>query len=262
MSHLDLIRDNFIAKATHFARLVPGMSVEENPALVRVDSNLPSDTYNTVVIKMADFNAAKAVVEFYQNKNFPAAFWVFESPILLEIAQQLLDLQLITNEVNIAMSVDLKGIPTNYKAIPGFNIQLAATPMEMLAHANVLSSLFEPSAEAIQIRKYYQSIIPYYEPNTSPIQFFIGMHQEEVVSTGTLFFDQNSAGIYDIATKMNVRGKGFGSQMFQYLLQVAKNQGATTAVLQASPDGLGIYKKVGFQEVGSVKIFENLHLLQ
>ncbi|MFN7116917.1 MAG: GNAT family N-acetyltransferase [Saprospiraceae bacterium] len=262
MHQLELVRNNFIAKVSHFARFVPGMSVEATTTYVRVDCGLPSDTFNAVVITRADFNASKSILQYYQIKNFPTAFWVFESPAAPEIEQQLIDLQLVSNELNMAMLVDLRSLQANYKATPEFTIQLASTPKEMLTHAEVLASLFEPAAEANQIKKYYQSISPYYEANTSPIQFFIGIHQEEVVSTGTLFFDQNAVGIYDIATKINVRGKGFGSQMFHYLLQVAKNQGATTAVLQASPDGLGIYKKAGFEEIGSVKVFENRHLLE
>lgn len=43
-----------------------------------------------------------------------------------------------------------------------------------------------------------------------------------------------------------MRGKGFGSTMFHYLLQEAKELNVVQCVLQASPDGINIYKRPVF----------------
>jgi len=262
MQHLDLIRHNFIAKASHFARLIPGMSIEETAELVRIDSGLPSDTFNAAVIKKPDFTSIQAVLNYYQNKNFPAAVWVWASPESDQIEQQLIDLQLVCNETNIGMWADVQHISTAPLQVADFTIQLVTTAEDLHAYADVLARLFEPSDEANQIRVYYKSIYPYYQSNIDAMQFYIGIHQERVVATGTLYKESDTVGIYDIATSASERGKGFGSKMFQYLLQMAKNQGAMKAVLQASPDGLGIYKKAGFNQARAVKVFENRHLLK
>lgn len=262
MQPFDLVRNNFIAKASYFTRLIPGMSALDTPSYVLIDSSLPSDTYNAAVLKSTDFDAAKFIAAYYQRKNFPAAIWVWETPDSAVIEQHLIDLQLVTNETNIGMWADLQHIHPDLKSTSDFRIDLVTTTAQLASYADVLAGLFEPSEEAMQVRKYHQLITPFYQAQSSPMQFFIGTCQARVVSTGTLFFEQQTAGIYDIATRADARGKGFGARMFQHLLQATKNQGATTAVLQASPDGLGIYQKAGFQELGWVKVFENRHLLQ
>ena len=77
------------------------------------------------------------------------------------------------------------------------------------------------------------------------MKLYLGFYKDEVVSVGSLVCTLDSIGIYDIATKEEMRGKGFGSTMFNYLLQ-AKELNVAQYVLQASPDGINIYKRLVF----------------
>ncbi|MBK7869962.1 MAG: GNAT family N-acetyltransferase [Saprospiraceae bacterium] len=264
MNPLDLIRKNFIEKASYFARFVPNMSVEETPYYICVNCGLPSDTFNASVLKSADLEIIPgiliAVSQRFQEKNFPMSWWLWESPNLKAIESLFLEQQFVSNETNVAMWANLENTQPNLIKIPDFEIARVTSLQGIDSHSNILANLFEPSPEAAQVRQYYHHIKPFYDPKDSPMQFFIGKFQDQAVATGTLFFDSDSVGIYDIATLEAARGKGFGSLMFQFLLQFAKEKGATNAVLQASPDGLGIYKRAGFQEAGIVKVFENQHL--
>ncbi len=54
------------------------------------------------------------------------------------------------------------------------------------------------------------------------MKLYLGFYKDEVVSVGSLVCTQDSIGIYDIATKEEMRGKGFGSTMFHCLSQEAK----------------------------------------
>ncbi|MDX1942146.1 MAG: GNAT family N-acetyltransferase [Saprospiraceae bacterium] len=266
MNHLDLIQKNFIAKASYFGRFVSNMRVKETPYYICINCGLPSDTFNVMVIKTENVSLVSDFVQpelqYFLERNFPMGLWLWESPSLQVIERQLFECHLVSNETNIGMWLDAHTIQPNLTELPDFEVVLVASPQDLDIYANVLASLFEPSDEAVQIRQYYQLIKPFYQPQDSPMQFFIGKYQDQAVATGTLFFDADSVGIYDIATLETARGKGFGSQMFHFLLEFAKQRGATSAVLQASPDGLGIYKRAGFQEVGLVKVFENRHLLK
>ncbi|MFP3381265.1 GNAT family N-acetyltransferase, partial [Bacillus sp. SIMBA_069] len=67
----------------------------------------------------------------------------------------------------------------------------------------------------------------------------------------------SSYGIYDVMTRQECRGRGLGSTMFGYLLQRIKEEDrAKPCVLQASTDGINIYRKAGFHEVGKMVVFE------
>ena len=265
MNHLELIRENFIAKAAYFARLIPGMSAFETAQYARIDCGLPSDTFNVSVLRETSLGIIPALLEptvgYFSDKKFPMALWVFEPPNYKQIAQELAAHNLPESEINIAMYADLQQLTSDIAEIPGFKIKLVTAPRELRSFADVLAELFEPFDEARQVRKYYEMIEPFYKGFDSQLQFYIGAHNQEVVSTGALFFKVNSVGIFDIATRTDQRGQGFGTSMFHWLVQAAKRQGAKQAVLQASPDGLGIYKRAGFREAGTVGVFENRHLL-
>ena len=82
--------------------------------------------------------------------------------------------------------------------------------------------------------------------NSENMKLYLGIFKDEVVSVGSLVCTKDSIGIYDIATKEEMRGQGFGSTMFNYLLQEAKQLKVSQCVLQASPDGINIYKRLVF----------------
>ncbi len=84
---------------------------------------------------------------------------------------------------------------------------------------------------------------------------FIGRVGEITISTGLLIDSKESYGIYDVMTKETHRSKGYGSEMFQYLLTQTKDK-QKPVVLQASKDGENIYKRFGFIDVGEMVVFE------
>jgi ribosomal protein S18 acetylase RimI-like enzyme len=70
-----------------------------------------------------------------------------------------------------------------------------------------------------------------------------------VVGTSTLFVGKRAAGLYNIGTLSDFRGRGIGSAMTWLALHEAEKLGQTLAVLQASEAGHPIYKKIGFEEL-------------
>jgi ribosomal protein S18 acetylase RimI-like enzyme len=61
--------------------------------------------------------------------------------------------------------------------------------------------------------------------------------------------DNETIGIYGLATLKTARGKGIGSALMSYSLQRARELGYKQAVLQASADGIRIYERLGFETV-------------
>ncbi|WP_241970129.1 bifunctional helix-turn-helix transcriptional regulator/GNAT family N-acetyltransferase [Spiroplasma poulsonii] len=67
------------------------------------------------------------------------------------------------------------------------------------------------------------------------------------VSTGNLYFEPELAIIDDIATHSNHQKQGFAKEMLIHLLNQAKQANYQYAGLIATPDGLPLYKKLGFK---------------
>lgn len=59
--------------------------------------------------------------------------------------------------------------------------------------------------------------------------------------------------VQHVVTVPGVRGRGIGTALTVAALRSIAARGAGTAVLTASPDGLGIYRRLGFRTVGAVR---------
>ncbi len=265
MNPLNLIRENFIAKAAYFANLAPGMSVVNDPQYVRVHCGLPSDTFNVSVLRETAPEAIEplleSAVDYFTDQQLPMALWVFDSPSYPEISEVLTEYELPEVEVNIGMWADLQNLQLPPADREDFVVKPVTNKNDLHTFAGLIAALFGTSDEAAQIRAYYRRIAPYYGQQRIASQLYLGICKGKAVATGALFVTARTAGIYDIATRADQRGQGFGARMFQALLREAKGRGAGIAVLQASPDGLGIYRRAGFVEAGEVGVFENRHLL-
>ena len=77
---------------------------------------------------------------------------------------------------------------------------------------------------------------------------FVGYFDSTPVSCSELFIDRSPggvAGIYSVATKKDFRGRGIGSSLAWAAANEARRQGISTAVLQSSEAGKGVYPRLG-----------------
>jgi ribosomal protein S18 acetylase RimI-like enzyme len=268
-SLINLVRQNFIAKSAYFARFpftffLPGASFEETADYAIVNCGLPSDTFNVIIPKSNEPTALAALfdhtIQPWNQQQLPFAFWCWEDTFSAALSTSLDEYGLVSDEQAVAMWLNLQMASLKTLSPSALTIRSVQTPADYEQFADVIAELFGTSSEAEQIRTYYQRVGAIRQPD-QPIKLYVGECDGYVVATGTLFLYGSSAGIYDIATRPAWRGRGFGSQLFYHLLLEAKENLIQEVVLQASADGLGIYKRAGFIEVGNVQVFGNRHLL-
>ncbi|MGE6540711.1 GNAT family N-acetyltransferase [Bacillus luti] len=261
MNYQKLLLDNFKYKTSYIARHAQGMCVKETNTYIAVDCGLPADTFNIITLLNNNLTEGSEKlyeeIERYNQKNFPMCVWLWDEEHVQTIKSGLITLGLKEVEHNIAMVADLEtlhpiiGMPVNFK------IKQASSPGQIKRFGETLADLFGTSEEGINVQAFYNQVSSLDLWNSENMKLYLGLYKDEVVSVGSLVCTKDSVGIYDIATKEGMRGQGFGSTMFNFLLQEAKKLKATKCVLQASPDGINIYKKSGFQSVGQMTVFEN-----
>jgi len=81
-----------------------------------------------------------------------------------------------------------------------------------------------------------------------PIQHFLGWWNGEPAATASLLLAEGVAGIYNVAVVPQKRRLGLGLGMTMQPLREARNMGYRIAILQASQQGLSVYRRIGFQE--------------
>ncbi|MGI9556684.1 MAG: GNAT family N-acetyltransferase [Solirubrobacterales bacterium] len=72
---------------------------------------------------------------------------------------------------------------------------------------------------------------------------------------GTLDTDEDCAILW-VATLPQAQGRGLSSRLLRLALDEARDRGCVTATLQASPDGRPMYRRVGFQDLGAIHMWE------
>ncbi|SCC32802.1 GNAT family N-acetyltransferase [Bacillus wiedmannii] len=266
MNYKQLLIDNFTYKTSYIARQVHGMDVKETKDYIAVDCGLPADTFN--IITLLNSNVTEGIeklykeVECFNQKKFPMSVWFWDDRHEQTIKSELIKLGLKEAEQNIAMVADLKTIHPKINMPEGFTIQKSSSSGQIKKFGETLANLFGTSEEGTHVQAFYNETASFDLWDSEQMKLYLGFYKEEVVSVGSLVCTKDSIGIYDIATKEEMRGRGFGSTMFNYLLQEAKELKVAQCVLQASPDGINIYKKAGFQSVGQMTVFENRHLME
>jgi ribosomal protein S18 acetylase RimI-like enzyme len=78
---------------------------------------------------------------------------------------------------------------------------------------------------------------------------FVGYLSDEPVATSMLATTRSVglAGIYSVGTCRAHRGRGFGTALTAAALDAAARQGYDTAVLEPSPSGAPMYRRMGFE---------------
>jgi GNAT superfamily N-acetyltransferase len=88
-------------------------------------------------------------------------------------------------------------------------------------------------------------------PDT-PMRLFQTWMDDEAVATALVFFGAGVAGIYNVATVPNARGRGAGTAVTLAPMVEARAEGYRVAILHASPMGYPVYRKLGFREYCTV----------
>lgn len=79
------------------------------------------------------------------------------------------------------------------------------------------------------------------------LHHFVLMYNNEPVSCMTLSILNNAARIDDLGTIPAYQGKGFASLLLVNALALCRTRGVSDCYLEASSEGLGLYKKHGFR---------------
>jgi ribosomal protein S18 acetylase RimI-like enzyme len=245
------IDQNFTRHAAFIPSLTFSMEVHQKEELVYVDSGLSCDTFNLIHVFSGNEEAARLLreaVTHFREVQRDFCVWIrdeYQTPIL---QQTLASLGTTEQGSEVAMMLDL----ANYHPmLPNdrATIQQVQSPAQLRDYAHVLAHNWTPPDS--HVIHYYEQTATHYLNPAHRIGLYVYYQENIPVATVELFpTDDHTVGIYGLATLAAYRGRGIGSALFTYVLHRAKEQGFRQIILQASADGIGIYRRMGFVEHG------------
>lgn len=254
ITNQQLVINNFEEKLKVFTHAVSGELTSEEDFVIS-NTEVPTDTFNILLPKSPNIKNAVKIrsgIENFSFKDYPFSTWIDAQFLNDEWKELMQEYDLKESERNVMMKLE-----NTLHIGQNSSHQLIFSPVksnkELMKYIEVFVSLFGDSPEKDALESYFNRFSQ--AKLGTEVQMFIGCIGEMTVTTGLLLESKDSYGIYDVMTKETFRGKGFGSEMFQFLLNQTKDK-QKPVVLQASDDGKNIYKRFGFIDVGEMVVFE------
>jgi len=152
----------------------------------------------------------------------------------------------------ITMGMDLKKLHSTYSFKPGVKVWKITTDAEFDQWITVTASRRTPN-DASVLREYFNNFKP--SKNNPSISFYLGSINGKVVGSSLIYFSTDFASLYWVGVHPDHRRHGLGSALSYVPLKEAISRGYRWSVLQAQPLGVPVYPKLGFEKVGTMKVF-------
>ena len=238
------LTQNFI-KALADAAIGSGGRVEHFPGVTCVRSPIPVTPFNSAfVIERAgvepdSLNKIRGFFDGLQSDwrfVFPPAiaevFW--DIPKHLAVARWGRDPEMILS----SQSASLRPTPSELEIHPVRDVD------ELLTWTRTNSLGFEAPDP-----NFFDALARPENLEMKGLTWYIGTYSGKPVATSTLCISDAVAGIYDVCTLPEFRGRGFGSAMTAIAMKEGFSKGCDLAALQSSPVGVPVYFKMGFRYV-------------
>jgi len=208
--------------------------------VVAVRSDVPFPTFNAVVGARFDGDAgarAAEVADSYIAAGVPWMWWATPS----------------TTPAGLDAVLEERGLAR--EDVPGMYADLAATPATPRVDGLTLQTTDDADVFVAAMVAGF-GLPPFVrEPMTAIMRHFpetlnvIGYVDGRAVACGTAYLTGPTAGLYNIATVDDARGRGIGYAVTTTLMQLARGAGADHAVLHATEAGRPVYERAGFEHV-------------
>lgn len=196
----------------------------------------------------------------YAAKGTGFLWWVAPFHTPADLGPRLLDAGLRFEGTAPAMAMDLAALPPPEPLPDGLEIVPVRDVARLREFINVLALEMgvpegSPNPAARHHAALLEAIPPTLAGETIPLRY-LGLLDGRPVATSRISIGGGVAGLYAVATLPNVRGRGIGRALTLAALEAGRTLGYRIGVLQASDEGLPVYRRIGFQTMFDYAVYQ------
>jgi GNAT superfamily N-acetyltransferase len=230
-----------------FARL-PGAFLHADSESVWIDSGVPDATFNSIVharFSRPDIDARiDAVLSHFRHRAQPVTWHIGPTSEPPDLAQVLLAHGMTHSEDEPGMAIEIERMRDDVGAPPGLAIEPVCDERGLRAWVDVW--LFPVPDD---VRQSIHTVLQQRGLGADlSWRYYIGRLDGKPVAISELFVGHGVAAVHYVVTLPEVRRRGIGTAMTLHVLREARARGYGVAVLTASPEGISVYRRIGFRE--------------
>jgi GNAT superfamily N-acetyltransferase len=251
------IETNAIEQFPLLSADLPQIEVHHEPDMLWVITDVPHPYLNCVLrAQLAPDNVdarISATLAHFRSRRLPMTWRVGPSTQPADLGTHLTKHGLTYKGDTVGMAVDLLALSEELPAPSGLTIERVGDleALEKWVHP-VAISFGHTEAVAKTLFDVYASLG---FGQHLPFRLYVGLLEGEVVAASRLFLAAGVAGIHGLATLREARRQGIGTAMTLAPLLEARSMGYRIGVLRAAPMGLGLYRRLGFEEYCRISIY-------
>lgn len=140
--------------------------------------------------------------------------------------------------------------PERRRALPELEYRLVGDRQTRTDFAHIVTSCFHiPTTIASMVYEHD-------EPWHAPLDIWLGYRDGQAVTSAAVIAAADSLGIYSVATLPAWRGRGYAEAVMRHAVEDQRARGVQgPLVLQSSPAGMDLYRKLGFRRVTRYFVF-------
>lgn len=247
----EIISKNFQHHIAHIPAQTNGMQVVHLENLSYVDSGLSCDTFNIIHIHNQEDGLTQEeltrAIRYFSDRSSDYCIWITAEARTALVKALFSESGIVEQANEIGMILDLDAYTPQANEMHD-NVVVVNTVTQIADYAHVIAENWTPPDQNV-LAFYQNSASQWLNPSNKMILLVYYWEGKAVSCVELCPSDESTIGLYGFATLAAFRGRGIGSTLMNYSLNLAKQQGFKKAVLQATEDGMGIYKKMGFQSV-------------
>ncbi len=226
----------------------PSVEVYDSRELTYFISGVPHPGMNGIVhTQLRPENADDAIDEtlgHFKSRQVPFAWWVDSATQPPDLPRRLEAHGLAYHEDLPGMAIDLLALKEDSTPPAGLTIQTVGDEDALAQWVSaVVIGFGMPASGEDTCFDLFASV-----GFDLPLRNYLGLLGRKPVAASQLFLATGVAGIYFVATVPEARRQGIGAAMTLAPLREALAMGYRIGTLQSSEVGLGVYRRLGFEE--------------
>lgn len=244
------LNDLFSQSEDYFTQSIARRTQDFNGAASAYSSDINDNPLNTLVIRKnipSLDELIKDATDFFAITNTPWCIVMRAELVNQESVATLHRWSFSESDISVAMVLDLSTINlhADNSTVKNMDAQLDSWAIPLQAYPATSKSV------ALQYAQSHKLALER-KRNMNHLSLFNG---DEVISSMTLSWKDGWSRIDDVATLPEHQCQGFATKLMHHGLCLAAKKGAQFCFLEASPAGLTIYQKLGFQELFKNQVF-------